>query len=355
MPEDRYRHAIVCLTDYTNFRNRIRRGDVPVVALDKTPGRNLELHRRFYEILKSLRPSIVHTRNLSALEFQVTATLAGVPARIHGEHGRDIYDLDGKNVKYNLLRMGIRPFVDRYIAVSRDLGDWLVGTVGIREDRVSQIYNGVDSERFRPARGLRPSMFPEGFCTDGTVVVGTVGRLEPVKDPLTLFRAFLCLLEMLPEARGHLRLVAIGDGALMEEGRAILRKGGAESQAWIPGERSDVPELLRGLDLFVLPSLREGISNTILEAMATGLPVVATRVGGNPELVEEGRTGALVPPGSPEALANAIREFIDRPERLHTQGQAGRKRVEERFSLAAMVSEYLGVYDALLRDKSCAA
>ena len=355
MPEDRYRHAIVCLTDYTDFRDRICREGVPVIALHRNPGSHLDAHRRVHEVLKRLRPSIVHTRNLPGLEFQIQAAMTGVRGRIHGEHGRDIYDLDGQNVKYNLLRKGIRILVDRYIAVSRDLSDWLVHSVGVPPDRVTRIYNGVDTGRFQPSGNPRPPFFPKGFRAEGVLMIGTVGRLEPVKDQLTLLRAFLRLLEVVPAARDRLRLVVIGDGALMEQGRAILREGDAESLVWLPGERSDVPELLRCLDLFVLPSLREGLSNTLLEAMATGLPVVATRVGGTPELVEEGKTGTLVPPGDPDALAEAIKTYLDLPDRLRTHGVAGRKRVEERFSLSKMVSGYLDVYDSVLREKSCAA
>jgi glycosyltransferase involved in cell wall biosynthesis len=119
--------------------------------------------------------------------------------------------------------------------------------------------------------------------------------------------------------------------------------------AWLPGARDDVPEWLRTLDLFVLPSQAEGISNTILEAMACGLPVVATKVGGNAELVVEGETGRLVPASDPDALALAIRESVEDAERLCAQGEAGRWRVEERFSMEAMVAAYLKVYDAVLK------
>jgi glycosyltransferase involved in cell wall biosynthesis len=164
-------------------------------------------------------------------------------------------------------------------------------------------------------------------------------------------RAFLHLLFTEPKVCERLRLVIVGNGPLREEAQRLLRADGAEAYAWLPGERADVPEILRALDLFVLPSLAEGISNTILEAMATGLPVVATRVGGNPELVQEGRTGMLVPPADPVAMAGAIRTYLLHPERLVLHGRAGRKRAEERFSLEAMVNGYLSVYDAVLNNR----
>ena len=351
MPTERYRHAIISLTDSTDFRDRIQQTEVPVIALNKTDGHDLGMHARLWKVLRSLRPDIVHTRNLPALEYLIPAALAGIPGRIHGEHGRDMYDLDGTKVKYNLLRKVVRPFVNRFIAVSANLAEWLVETVGIHPEQVVQIYNGVDIQRFYPCIGPRPSIGSEGSASQGTLILGTVGRLEKVKDQLTLVEAFLHLLDTEPGARDRLRLVVVGDGSLREEAQKLLQKANAEGLAWLPGERDDIPDMMRGFDLFVLPSLREGISNTILEAMASGLPVVATRVGGNPELVVEGETGMLVPPSDPAAMAKAVRTYLNHPELLKAHGQAGRRRVEQEFSMEKMVNGYMEVYDKVLSQK----
>lgn len=349
MPEHRYRHAIVCLQGYSDFHQRIRRRDVEMVALDKQPGKDLGLYLRLWRTLRRLKPDIVHTRNLSALEGQAVAALAGVSARVHGEHGRDVFDLHGANRKYNLLRRGLRPLVGHYIAVSRDLENWLRQAVGARAERVAQIYNGVDSVRFHPRAGERPAIGPAGFADGAEVVIGSIGRMAAVKDFPTLVRAFLRLLESEPEARARLRLAIIGEGEAREQCLELLRQAGAADLAWLPGERSDTAELLRGMDVFVLPSLGEGTSNTILEAMASGLPVVATHVGGNPELVREGTTGALVPPADADSLASALRGYIADPERRRLHGRAARAEVERRFSMEAMVNGYLEVYDRVLR------
>jgi sugar transferase (PEP-CTERM/EpsH1 system associated) len=277
--------------------------------------------------------------------------LARVPGRIHGEHGRDIYDLDGSRFKYNLLRKAIRPLVHHYIAVSVDLADWLTSTVGARSERVTQIYNGVDIQRFQPRHGPRPALGPEGFAPPQALVVGTVGRMQAVKDQLTLVRAFCHMLHTASETRAFLRLVLIGDGPLRQEAQQVLRQANLEHFAWLPGERTDIPELLRAFDLFVLPSLAEGISNTILEAMASGLPVVATRVGGNPELVEEGTTGLLVPAANPVAMAAAMQTYVSDRGQLLRHGRAGRQKATTRFSMEAMVHGYLSVYDAVLHNK----
>lgn len=345
---DRYRHAIVCLTDYSDFRERIRQADVPVIALHKRNGKDLGTHLRLWRVLQNLRPAIVHTRNLPAFEYQLVAACSGVRGRIHGEHGRDMYDLDGSNRKYNLLRKGLSPLISRFITVSQDLAQWLIRTVGIRREKVQHICNGVDVHRFHPRTGPRMPLGPEGFVSDGTLVVGAVGRMHAVKDQLTLVRAFLHLVQSHTEAKKYLRLAIIGDGPLREECLTLLRVAGAEHLAWLPGERGDIPELLRAFDLFVLPSIAEGISNTILEAMASGLPIVATRVGGNPELAEDGGTGTLVPAAHPEAMADALYSYLGDREKLSRHGQAGRRRAETCFSIEAMVSGYLSTYDAVL-------
>lgn len=352
MPPKRYRHAIVCLTEDSGFSSRIQQDDVPVFALHKGNGQDFSVHRRLWRLLRHLQPDVVHTRNLPTLECLIPAALAGVLGRVHGEHGRDVYDLDGSNFKYNLLRKVVRPFVHCYTTVSADLANWLIHTIGVRAERVSHIYNGVDTQRFYPRIGLCPSVGPEKFAPPGTLVIGTIGRMQQVKDQLTLVRAFLHLLGLESSARERVRLVMVGDGPLREEAQQLLRSVHAERLAWLPGERSDVPDMMRGLDLFVLPSLAEGISNTILEAMASGLPVVATRIGGNPELVEVGETGLLVPPADPVAMAEAIRTYLVDTDQLSRHGRAGRKRVEERFSMEAMVNGYLAVYDSVLRGKT---
>jgi sugar transferase (PEP-CTERM/EpsH1 system associated) len=255
-----------------------------------------------------------------------------------------VYDPDGLNFKYNLLRRAVSPFVSQYIAVSGELATWLVDTVGVRQDRVRRICNGVDIESFRPATEPQCNLGPN-------VVLGTVGRLEPIKDQIMLVRAFLHLVNTDAVARARLRLAVIGDGRLRKQAQQAVSEAGAESIVWFAGERNDIPELMRGLDLFVLPSLREGISNTILEAMASGLPVIATNVGGNSELVAEGETGMLVPPSNPVAMADAIHSYLKDPAKLRRHGQAGRKRAVEHFSLEKMVEGYLRVYDEVLRER----
>ena len=335
LPSDRYRHAIICLTDATSFKDRIERNDVDVFSLHKRAGHDWGLYLRLWRLFRRLKPDVVHTRNLATLEAVLPAAWAGVPVRIHGEHGRDVQDIDGTKRKYHWLRRALAPLVHRFIALSEDLESYLVNTVGVPPSKVMRIINGVDVDKFRPS--VRRSK---------ELVIGSVTRMQEVKDPLTLARAFV---KLVSDGRaGTARLAMIGDGPLLPQVAEILRSAGLEERAWLPGRRDDVAELLQGFDVFSLSSRVEGISNTILEAMATGLPVVATRVGGNAELVEEGVTGTLVPPGSPDALADALATYADNPETRRERGRAARARVEREFTMAAMVSRYVEVYDDLL-------
>lgn len=348
MPESAYRHAVIALTDITEFKQRIQRSDVEFIALQKPPGHVFWIYPQLFRLIRKLRPAVVHTRNLAALEVQVAAWLAGVKARIHGEHGRDVGDYDGSSKKYQWVRRIYSPFVKQYIALSRDLAQYLTHTVGFSSHRVTQIYNGVDAICFHPVDKRQP-IPGSPFIDPSYWVIGTVGRMQTVKDQTNLVKAFIVAHQLAPELRNSLRLVLVGDGPLRNEAFDLLRAAGLTELAWLPGERRDIPTVMQGLDCFVLPSIAEGISNTILEAMATGLPVIATAVGGNPELVEENRSGSLVPPSDPDSLAQAIIELAKHPENARSMGQYGRRLVEDRYSMNAMVNQYQKIYDRLLQ------
>jgi len=337
--------VIVALTEVTDFRLRVARDDVRFIELRKSPGHGYRLFPRLYRLFRQLAPDIVHTRNLAALEATIPAAAAGVSVRIHGEHGRDVGDLDGTNRRYRLVRRVYRPFVTKYVALSKDLERYLQGPIGVSPSRIDQIYNGVDTECFTPSRDMRLPI--EGCPFDGArhFVVGTVGRMQAVKNPVALARAFARAVKSRSRGR-NLRLVMVGDGPQRADVESALTEAGVRDLAWLPGERSDIPAIMRGFDCFVLPSLAEGISNTVLEAMASGLPVVATRVGGNPELIDDEATGRLVPSGNDDALTAAILRYFDDPAGARRIGGAARSAVVRRFSLDRMVQDYRALYDA---------
>ncbi len=349
MPGDAYRHMVVALTEVTDFRQRLHRPDVDCVALHKGPGHGVRLYPALWRLLRQHRPAIVHSRNLAALEMQVAAWAARVPVRIHGEHGRDIDDLDGSSRHHQRLRRLYAPFVHHHVALSRDLQGYLRGAVGIAAQRIDQIYNGVDADRFCPADAQQPvPLSGSPFVRPAHWVVGTVGRMAAVKNQPLLAHAFIRARALDAAFAAQARLVLVGDGPLRAVAQAVLQQAGAAAAAWLPGERDDVPDVMRSFDCFVLPSLAEGISNTILEAMASGLPVVATAVGGNAELVADGRSGRVVPSGDADAMAHALLGLWRQADCGAGMGRAGRAEVERRFSLQAMVAAYHGLYDRQL-------
>ena len=345
LPRDAWRHVIVALTDIdAAFARRIDRRDVELIALGKGPGHAVRLYPRLVRLFRSLKPAIVHTRNLAALEVVPAAWLAGVAGRLHGEHGRDALDPDGTNVRRRRIRRLFRPFVSRYVAVAPDLAEYLIGPIGVPAERVDLIVNGVDTARFSPSKARVP--IPGcPFVAPAMRLVGTVGRLDPVKAQVNLARAFVTADSA---ASGTARRPRAGHRGGRERARGSRRgcsnEAGLLARAWLPGERDDVANVLRGLDIFVLPSLAEGVSNTVLEAMASGLPVVATAVGANPYLVADGASGRIVPAGDPVAIANALEGYVNDPGSAAAHGEAGRQLATQRFSLDRMVDRYQRLY-----------
>ena len=343
-----WRHAVVCLTTYTSFADRIRRDDVELHALGKPPGLGLGTHRTFWRLMRRLRPAVLHTYNLAALEYAFTATLAGVPVRIHAEHGRDAGDPHGLNPKHNFLRRRLVPFVDRFIPVSEDLNRWLGGVVRIPAAKTLFIKNGVDTDAYAP--GGTPAA--DSPWTHDDIVIGTVARIQDVKNHRALVAAFAQLRDRLPDLASRLKLSIVGDGPLLPAVREQVAALGLQDAVWLPGARADIADILHTFSVFALPSLAEGTPVSMLEAMACGLPVVASRVGGIPEVVDEGMQGLLVPVGDVDALTDALARYAQDARLRAAHGGAGRARVEERFSLRAMVTAYGALYDGLCRSKN---
>jgi sugar transferase (PEP-CTERM/EpsH1 system associated) len=335
------RHAIVCMTGAGAMRERLT-PTVEVFSLGKRPGQDVGAVARLVRLLRRVRPAIVHSRNWAAFDAVPAARLAGVPVVVHGEHGRDIADPHGRNARRNRLRLVLSPLITRFVTVSHDLARWLVEDVRVPARKVLTIHNGVALERFA-GTSLPEARRRLGLPAD-VPVVGTVGRLDPVKDQAGLVRSFAAVLSAHPDA---LLLVA-GEGPCRADLTRLIDDLGVGRQVRLLGDRPDVPTVLGALDLFVLPSIAEGMSNTVLEAMAAGLPVVATRVGGNPEMVEDGVTGRLVRPQDPAGLAAVIAAYLEDPHLRATQGKAGRQRAAEHFSLDRMCAAYTDLYRRLL-------
>ena len=334
-----FRHVVVCAASDGAFRTRLR-SDVEVVVVGREGG-NARQIVRLTRVLRRLAPAISHSRNWPTIDAVIAAKLAGVRRVVHGEHGREFADPNGRNRRRNRVRRLLAPAIDRFVTVSHDLRRWLVDEVGIAAAKVVRIVNGVDTDRFAPRDrdAIRARL---GIAADA-LVIGTVGRLDPVKDHHGLLRA--C--RRLASAHPDLAVVIAGDGPCRGDLARLVATLGLEGRVHLVGERRDVPDVLAALDVFVLPSIAEGISNTILEAMATGLPIVATAVGGNPELVDDGAHGALVPAGDVDRLASAIGGYLADGHLATVHGKASRERALVEFGLDRMVAEYTRLYTTL--------
>ena len=339
---DRFDHVIVCLTALGALEWRLHPG-VRVVSMNNRPGRQIANLLQLARTLRRLGPRIVHSRNWPAMDAVIAARLARASVVVHGEHGREASDPDGLDPRRKRIRRLLQPFITRFVCVSLELGRWLVEDIGVPSSKVETIHNGVDVARFitpdkssaRSALGIGPN----------DLVVGSVGRLDPVKGHASLIGAFATLAPRFPSSV----LIIAGDGPLRGDLERLVDELALRNRVRLLGERRDVPTVLAALDIFVLPSLAEGMSNTILEAMASALPVVATRVGGNPELVESGSTGMLVPASDRGALVHAIEMYLDDGHLRHLHGKNGRGRTVEHFSLARMADDYSTLYRNLAR------
>ena len=346
---DRYRHAVIVLAGFGPLRAEIEDSVVACLSLDKKPGKDWPCYFRAWRALRKLKPDLVQTYNIGTLDLAPMVRLAGVRRLVHAEHGRDAGDPTGDIRKHQRMRRWMAPFITRYVAVSVDLKDWLIDRVGISARKVMHIPNGIDTAAFTLVRDPPPPRhLLGGFAPPGTVLIGNVARLDKVKDHAGLLAAFKLLREEIRKQDMDCRLVVAGDGPQRDVlERQIVELGLTESVRLL-GNWRDVAALLAECDVFVLSSIAEGMPLTLLEAMAAGLPVVATEVGGVASVVEDGVTGTLVPAGNPSALADALRTYSADDALRRRHGDAGHARVVARFDLGAMVAAYAGLYDELL-------
>lgn len=348
IPAQHYRHAVICLVETKDYAERISRPDIKFYDLHKPPGNSPATHLNLWRLLRRLRPAVMHSYNVGTIEYNATALLAGVPVRIHAEHGRDSVEIDGKHSRYNLLRRLLVPVIDAYVPVSDDLVDWLRHTIGIPEQKITKVINGVDTVHYAPPDGPLPG---DPSVAPQPVWIGTVGRADRIKNHTGLLDVFERLLERFPPPQFDLRLAIIGDGPLLETLRHRVASKDWADRVWLPGARTDVAHILRGFSVFVLPSLSEATPVVILEAMATGLPVVASRVGGVPQLVLDGQTGLLAEAADVESFADALASYIRDPELRRTHGAAGRAHIQASYSVDTMVAGYDALYTSHLMQK----
>ena len=337
MRDESYQHVIVSLTDANDFAQS-ENNQIKVYCLGKKAGSDLGVHFKLFKLLRKIKPVILHTYNLPTIEYHPISWLAGVKGHIHAEHGRDIGDPQGLNRKHNSLRKLMSFFIQSYVAVSKDLHLWLMDTVGIKPKKAYLIQNGINTERFNVSK------------VDCKLLrFAIVARITPVKDHLNLLRAFNLLKEQLPSEKMPL-LAIVGDGDIRNELEDFCQKNSLNTVSFL-GARDDVEQILSQTDVFVLSSVAEGIPMTILEAMSASTPVVSTAVGGIPEVIDDCVDGFLVEKSNPEALAAAMKRYIDNPKLIIEHGHNARNKILNKFNEKHMVQAYLEQYKALVKGQ----
>jgi len=342
---ERFAPSVACLYNGEGaVAQKIRALGISVTDLGMTAKWRWEAFGRLYNLLRHERPTILHTWMFHAnVVGRVIGRLAKVPIIVSSR--RNVYI--GKRWR-ELLNRWTAPLDDRVIAVCELARQAEIERARVAPDHVVTIYNGVDVNQFSAMSAQAAARIRRGFGIPlDAPLLGAVGRLHPQKDFATLLAAVAQVQEHIPTVQ----LLLVGDGELRGDLEAQTRLLGLSEIVTFAGHRADIPEILATLDLFVLPSLWEGMPNAVLEAMAAGLPVVATAVGGTPEVVVDGVTGLLVTPRDPDALANAINRLLSNDDLRRKTGRAGRDRVGQHFSVHEVVRQVETLYETLLLEK----
>jgi sugar transferase (PEP-CTERM/EpsH1 system associated) len=317
---------------------------IPIFSAGTTkPGFQFPL-LRLARIMRTYRPHVAHSRNFGALEAVMAAKLARVPVAIHSEHGYELEILQGLPLRRRLLCCASYNAADSVFTVTDELRAYHSGQSWVSPKKFRVIYNGVNTDRFSTRPEMAGELRTELAIPAGRFVVGSVGRLVPIKSHKTL-------LEAAQIAIGNgidLHVVLVGSGRELERLQSQVQLSDwLRGRVTFVGASNRIPELLNAMDAFVLPSVREGMSNTVLEAMATALPVLLTNTGGNPELVTDGVQGKFFSPGDAASLAELIGYLAQDADSRKKLGKAARQEVESRFSLAEMIRQYRELYFTL--------
>ena len=303
-----------------------------------------------WRLLRRVRPEVVHTHTSKAGAVgRLAARLAGIPVVIHTPHGHIFYGYYGSvaSAIIRLLERHLAKITDRIVTLTDRGAQEHVQYKIASPQKFVTIHGGNSLAQFRSLRVNATVKRKElGLPPEGPII-GTVGRLVPIKGHTWLLRAVPRVLAEFPQAS----VVLIGDGPLLGELKELADELGITPHVVFLGTRHDIPECLAVLDLFVLPSLNEGMGRALVEAMAVGSPVVATRVGGIPDVVADCTTGLLVPPRDDRALAEAILTLLRDRSRRAAYGEAARRYVDGRFDIETMVHNIERLYDEVWQEK----
>ncbi len=330
-----WRFVVACLDYLGDIGKQLIQQGIPVFCLERCPGIDWRCVWRLRALVRKHAITVIHAHQYTPFSYALLGRLGGSqPPIVFTEHGR--HQPDYRRWRRVWVNRLLTRRQDRIVAVGQAVKKALVCNEGFSEQRIQVIYNGIPLEQFSnvPVRG-REARAQLGI-RDEAFVVAHVARLDYLKDHRTALEAIACLRDNLPEVV----YLVVGDGPLQKEISQRIVELRLESHVRLLGTRQDVPLILAASDAFMLSSISEGIPLTVIEAMAAGVPLVATRVGGLEEMIDDGVQGVLRPPKDPRALASALLSLARNPELRAQMGRAGRQRAQERFSETTMLAAY---------------
>lgn len=337
-----FQQAVCCLDRRGEMADRLDPA-TPVFVMGRRR-HSLALPFRLARLIGRWRADIVHCRNWNAWPDAAVACLlrGGRPALVWSFHGFPDSD-DEFPLRRCVASRLLARCTDRLFAVCKDAAVRFAHKTEVPQARFEVLYNGVDTERFRPVLDRRALRHALGLPLDAVLIL-TVASLTPVKDHAALVESAARVLRQRPEQ--PVRFVLVGDGALRAETERRIAERGLTDHFLLVGSSDRVADYYRAADVFALPSRLEGMSNAILEAMASGLPVVANRVGGNPELVVDGTTGLLCRPGASDDMAAALARLVSDHTLREAMSKRARARAVADFSIEAMMKRYAEFYQS---------
>lgn len=341
LEKDRFENRICGMRGFDPEVFALRYPDADVVSLPAhKEGFRIQI-LSIMKLIKAYRPHIVHSRNWGTIESVLAARLAHVPVVIHSEHGYEMDTLAGLPRRRRLFRRAAYGMADAVFTVTGELQRYHSRQAWISPSRIRVIHNGIDTQLFAPHPQARRLILEKAGVPTDRFVVGSVGRLVAIKDHATLLKSA----ELLAQRGVNVHVLLVGSGPEMTRHRQYLEHSVAlAGRVTFLGSRDDVSEILNGMDVFVLPSISEGMSNTLIEAMSCGLPVIATRVGGNPEVVGDDGSGGVFTPGDINGLAQHLERLAGNVDLGRNLGTAARQRAVSMFSLERMVKDYRQLY-----------
>ncbi len=341
---DRARFLFACLDELGTLGEELRREGFPVHVLGRRPGLDWRCSYRLARWLRREQVDVIHAHQYTPFFYGITARLlCRRPAVIFTEHGRHFPDYPRrKRMLANRLLLRRR---HRVVGVGEAVRRALIDNEGIRPERVEVICNGIDLAPFGAPAPDRGAVRREMGVGPDDLVMMLIARLDYLKDHATAIRTLARVVQQRPDAR----LVLVGEGPERGKIEEQVRRSGIEANVRMLGLRKDVARLLAATDLFLLTSISEGIPLTPIEAMAAGVPVVSTNVGGVGEVVEDGVTGLLAPSGNDEALAGHVLRLAADEALRRRLAESGRRRARQMFSEGRMHADYLRLYEELAR------